>query len=348
MVPRSIIPEPGQTQAAAKQQAYRQRRAAGIVPTGPHAYAAPPPAVPLDPTERQDLAWRHEQLVHACLAGWLLRLRSPHTRRAYRQAWQAWTMWCTVRGESWLEPRRGLGGVWLADQDASGVSGATRRLRMTAVRAAMVELTLEGLAAGGDPFTRCRQPKVPKVSATIPLADDEVHRAMRAATEMGGRYRCLLLLLGVNGLRASEAAQVVKGTVRNSPWGPVATVVRKGGEEMLIPLPALVVEAAGVEGWPLDGWSGRFPGDRVAYMVSKVGELAGLPDLHPHQFRHWHVTVALREGAPLEHVQDSMDHQSPVTTQGYNRQRNRFENHTGALVAKFIEGAPEGKNSSTY
>jgi len=209
---------------------------------------------------------------------------------------------------------------------------------MTAVRAAMVELTLEGLSAGGDPFARCRAPKVPKVSSTIPLCDDEVHRALDAATRLGGRYRTLILLLGVDGLRASEAGQVVKGTVRRSPWGPVAQVVRKGGELGIVPLPAVVVEAAAVDGWPLDGWSGSNPARRVSYMVEKVGVAAGLPGLHPHQFRHWHVTVALREGAKIEHVQDTMGHASPETTQRYNRARNVIENHTGALVARVMAG----------
>jgi len=328
-----FVPEPGQSYAGARQQDYRRRKAAGEVGRVPVAFVPPPPAVPLDDDERWSIVHRHSELVHACLAGWLLSLQSPHTRRAYRQAWQAWCRWCQDNGESWLEPRRGLGGVWLASQEAAGVSAATRKLRMSAVRAAMVELTLEGLSVGGDPFQRCRTPKVPKQSATIPLCDDEVHRALEAATVLGGRFRTLILLLGVDGLRASEAGQVVKGTVRRSPWGPVAQVVRKGGEVGLVPLPPVVVEAAELDGWPLEGWSGRNIGGRVAYMVKVVGDAAGLPGLHPHQFRHWHVTVALREGAPLERVQDSMDHASPVTTQAYNRARNVVENHTGFLVA---------------
>jgi integrase/recombinase XerD len=334
-----IIPEPGQTYAGARQQDYRRRKALGEVGEVPVNFRAPAaPVVELEPERRRQLADRQAELVHQCLASWLIKQRSPHTRRAYMQGWQAWCRWCIGVGESWLEPRHGLGAVWLAEQEAGGVSAATRRLRMAAVRGAIAELAVEGLSVGGDPFARCRQPKVPSVSATVPLLDDEVHRALEAAGGLGGRYRTLVLLLSVAALRSSEAAQVLSSSVRQSPWGLVCPVSLKGGDQVLVPLPPVLVEAAAVEGWPLDGWVGRHPAHRVAHMVRTVGAEAGIVGLHPHRFRHWHVTKALELGAELHHVQDSVNHASPVTTQRYNRQRNVLEHHTAFLIAEHVAG----------
>ena len=332
------VREPGQTEAGARQQEYRRRKAAGEVIAKPlPQFCEPPPVVPLTDGERGELIDRHSEQVQTTLVAWLIRQPTQNTRVTYRAAWQAWCKWCVDHGENWFEPRAGLGAAWLADMERAGLSGSTRRLRMVAVRGAIFELMLEGLSVGGDPFARCRQPKVDDVSATVPLTDDEVHGALATATVLGGRYRTLLLLLGVVGLRASEAAQVVECTVRESPWGPVASVLSKGGGHKLVPLPPLVVEAAAVDGWPLEGYVGGRPRDRVAYMVRRVGERAGVR-LHPHQFRHWHATVALREGVPLERVQDSMGHSDPATTQRYNRARVVIEGHSAFTVQRFVEG----------
>lgn len=324
------------SKSAEEQADYRRRAAAGQVGAVPVAFRMPPPVAPLSPEVEVELVDRTARLVHAALEAWLLQQSSKNTRDTYRRAWQAWCAWCVDHGESWLDPRHGVGAAWLADMEAAGVAAATRRLRMVAVRSAMRELTFEALSVAGDPFVRCRHPKVPDVSTTVPLSDDDVHRALAAATRLGGRHRTLVLLLAVCGLRASEAAQVVEGTVRESPWGMLATVQRKGGVQALVPLPPVIVEAAGVDGWPLDGWSGQRARDRITYLLRQVSEAAGV-GLHPHQFRHWHATVALREGVALERVQDSLGHADPVTTQRYNRARNVVENHSAFTVLKFVE-----------
>lgn len=322
--------------AAERQRAYRQRVKNGE-PIGPLlAPVVLPPIIELTPVERSELVAESVRLAHATLAGWLLNLPNKNTRATYRAAWQAWCAWCEEVGESWIEPRRQSGGAWLAYMQAQGLSAATRRVRAVAVRGALLELGLEGLRMGADPFQRVKLPKVDDVSSTVPLTDDEMARCMDAATALGGRYRTLVLLLGVVGLRATEAAQVMSGTVRDSPWGLVADIERKGGLRGLVPVPDVVAEAAAIDGWPLEGASSRRPRDRVTYMVKLIGERAGVAGLHPHQFRHWHVTKALASGVALERVQDSMNHASPVTTQRYNRARVVIEGHSAFTVARYV------------
>ena len=143
-----------------------------------------------DSGQRGELIDRHSEQVQTTLVAWLIRQPTQNTRVTYRAAWQAWCRWCVEHGENWFEPRAGLGAVWLADMERAGLSGSTRRLRMVAVRGAIFELMLEGLSVGGDPFARCRQPKVDDVSATVPLTDLLMMRGARDEAE--SRLRALL------------------------------------------------------------------------------------------------------------------------------------------------------------
>lgn len=303
----------------------------------PAAWTYPEPSAPLTVEERHERYTRQAELMHQALAAWLGRQRSKNTALTYRRAWQAWCAWCVANGECWFEPRRNVGIVWVDEMKAAGLADGTILVRMTAVRQGILELACEGLSAGGDPFGRMKSPKGQRNSTTVPLADDEVHRALAAAGRLGGQYLTLMLLLSGVGLRASEAAQIVEGTVRDSPWGPVAAVVRKGGHEELVPVPAACVEAAAIDGWPLDGWLGVHERHRVATMVRMVGREAGVPGLHPHQFRHWHVTTALAAGVPLDIVQQSVDHQDPKTTMRYNRVKDLLVRHSAHTVMARVQ-----------
>lgn len=318
---------------AAAQAAYRERKAAGLVV--PRRDPLLERAVtPLDDDERHDLEVRMMDVVQSTLAAWFLGQRSKNTAATYRRAWQAWVEWCTEVGESWLEPRRGVGAVWVAAMERDGLAAATIRLRMAAVRSGLLELSLEGVRMGPDPFLRVRAPRVADVSTTIPLTDDQVRRAIDAAQALGGQHLCTVLALAVMGLRASEVAQLSASTVKPSPWGPVADIVGKGSKAALVPVPEVVLAASRIAGWPCDGQARNRR--RIAYLVSTVGEAAGFP-LHAHQFRHWHATVALREGVPIERVQDSLRHESPTTTQRYNRARVVVEGHSAFTVAGLLE-----------
>ena len=334
-----------------EQQAdYRRRKAAGLVEAkrDPLLERA---VVPLTDDERHELEVRAMDVVQATLAAWLLGQRSRNTAVTYRRAWQAWVDWCTVNDESWLEPRRGVGAVWVASMNAERLSPATVRLRMAAVRSGLLELSLEGMRMGADPFLRVKAPRVADVSSTIPLSDDQVHRAVEAARALGGHQLTTVLALAVMGLRASEVAQLSVHTVKPSPWGMVADIVGKGQKAALVPVPEVVLAAARIAGWPCDEGNAANR-RRVTYMVAQVSEAVGFK-VHPHQFRHWHATVALREGVPIERVQDSLRHESPTTTQRYNRARVVVEGHSAFTIAEVLgrpaactgvypSGVPEG------
>lgn len=48
--------------------------------------------------------------------------------------------------------------------------------------------------------------------------------------------------------------------------------------------------------------------------TKKIGEMIGVPDLHPHDFRHSGSSILFNKGMPLEDVQELLNHRSPETT----------------------------------
>ncbi len=95
-------------------------------------------------------------------------------------------------------------------------------------------------------------------------------------------------------------------------------------------------------------------GGRVSRMdlysvVRRVAATAG-PALegvrvHPHALRHAYVTIALEQGAPIQHVQADVGHASIATTQHYDRGRRTRASTAADVVAAAI--AVNEANKST-
>jgi len=52
-------------------------------------------------------------------------------------------------------------------------------------------------------------------------------------------------------------------------------------------------------------------------IISRIGRLAGIDDLHPHVLRHSCATMLLRCGMPLEYVREVLGHANLRTTELY-------------------------------
>lgn len=320
--------------SAEAQRAYRARVAAGeqtreqVPPRDPL-----PPVVVLAPNERAELESQWDVHYRRTISAWLIRQRSAHTRKAYQRAWNRWLSWCRDHDIDPIEPEHGAGGVFISDLRTKGYSEASLTQWRVAIRQGLLELSAAGLRSGGDPFARVAPFPPPGVSTVIPLRDEDVAAMVRAARELGPQHLTAVLMLAVMGVRAFEAGQVGSKTVKRSPWGWVAEITGKGGKRALVPVPEVVRQAALEAGcWPIDGRKGSGY-ERIRYLVDQVAEHAGL-HVSCHQFRHWHATTALREGVPLERVQDSLRHADPATTQRYNRARVVVEGHSAFVIEK--------------
>lgn len=319
--------------SAERMRAHRERikNDPSYVPRPPRGAAARPlPEVrPLTDDQRAEIESRWATDYRRTMASYFLGLRSSNTREAYQRAWAKWIAWCESVGADGIEPDQGTGAVWVAAMREAGYSAASIRQWRAAITVILAELSFAGLRHGGDPFIRV--PPIRQPESNVLVTTEDVEALVEAATAIGGQCRTAVLLLAVCGLRASEAGQVTADTVARTPFGMAASIIGKGQKRAIVPLPAIVLEAAAIEGWPMEGRKSE-PRERIRYLVGKAATAAGV-DLHAHSLRHWHATAALEAGVPLERVQDSLRHADPKTTQHYNRLRHQQKNHSAHVVA---------------
>ncbi len=115
-----------------------------------------------------------------------------------------------------------------------------------------------------------------------------------------------------------DAAPAVRG--RTTAGGSPMIATRDGTRVSRIDLYNLLRRVAAAAGPALDGVA-----DRV----------------HPHALRHAYVTIALEQGARIQHVQADVGHASIATTQHYDRGRRTRASTAADLVADAIGPAAE-------
>ena len=185
---------------------------------------------------------------------------------------------------------------------------------------------------------------------TTPWADrGELRKLLLAARDANPRDFLLVSLLGLNGLRVSEAIGANVPDLGSSGGHRTLRVTRKGRKRGIVPLAPIVCQsideflAGRLEGPllprlhssgaildPLAGISRQAAYERV----QRLADLAGVnPALSPHSLRRSFVTLALQDGVPLHQVQLAVGHSSPTTTMIYFKDAgNLDENPTFALA----------------
>ncbi len=86
-----------------------------------------------------------------------------------------------------------------------------------------------------------------------------------------------------------------------------------------------------------------YKGDRLSYhgvyfAVEKIGELAGIEDLHPHQFRHTYATELLLLGVDPSHARKLTGHQSEKAFRRYT-----LRSEQEAAIAAYYRAIGEDK-----
>lgn len=193
---------------------------------------------------------------------------------------------------------------------------------------------------------------------STPWADrGELRRLLEVARDVHIRDYLLVQLLGLNGLRVSEAVGANVPDLGNFGGHRTLRILRKGSKVGIVPLAPIVCETvdeflagravgpllprlhrSGVVLDPLASISRQTAYERVKFLA----DFAGVnPALSPHSLRRTFVTEALRDGAPLHQVQLAAGHASPVTTMIYFKDvENLDENPTFELARSIarVEG----------
>ena len=177
------------------------------------------------------------------------------------------------------------------------------------------------------PRRKARLPRVPRW--------DTVERLLTECTDL--REKALVALMCYGGLRRAEIVSLDVGDV--APGLGLRRVQGKGGVEAAVPLPevaqriladylaskqaAVATDPLFVSRFKTKGGrvaEGRMKGHRVWKITKAIGARAGVPELHPHAFRHsCGVELLRRSGGNLRAVQEHLRHADIQTTTIYTR-----------------------------
>ena len=166
-----------------------------------------------------------------------------------------------------------------------------------------------------------------------------------AAERVDHAHAALAVLLGLNGLRVSEACSTDIENLGFERGHRTLRIIGKGDKPAVIPLvprTARTIDLAIGErttGPILLRRDGERLDRRTAHRwVRSVAKRAGLGLVHPHMLRAAFIMCALDAGVPLREVQVAARHADPRTTTVYDHRRQNLDKHAAYVVVAFVAG----------
>jgi len=274
---------------------------------------------------------------------------SGRTHRLYAFQLREWFSWCEGHG---LDPLAGVQRahveLYIRGLGERGLMDSSVVTMMHGVRGFFRFAHIDGLVPA-DPAVYARLPKVHRdESRTQGLDRLELIRFLQVSQTITVHHGALAFLLGINALRASEAAAVrVEDYAETLRGHRVLRLVGKGNKPATMPVtvPVLrVLEACRgdrAEGPLILRPQSGNPIDRrdVYRMVARISKAAGIPrHISPHSLRHAAITNALDAGVPLRDAQILARHADPRTTEHYDRARGNLDRHGVHFLTAYVAG----------
>lgn len=274
---------------------------------------------------------------------------SGRTHRLYDYQLRRWFTWCDNNG---LDPLLGIQRahveLYIHQLGETGLMDSSIVTMMHGVRGFFRFAHIDGLIAA-DPAIYARLPKIQHdESRTQGLDRLELIRFLQVSQTLTVHHGALAFLLGINALRASEAAAVRIEDYADTLRGHrVLRLIGKGNKPATMPItiPVLrVLEAC--RGQRSEGplvlrpTTGN-PIDRrdVYRMVVRIAKIADIPrHISPHSLRHAAITNALDAGVPLRDAQILARHADPRTTEHYDRARGNLDRHGVHFLTAYVAG----------
>lgn len=274
---------------------------------------------------------------------------SGTTRSGYTIDLRNYWAWCEQNGLHVFDARRPHIELYVRHLEDRGYARSTIGRRLSTVCSFYKWCTDEELL-GRNPAANVRRPKISSDSTTLGLDRQELGQFLVEAGLAGGRDHALACLLGLNGLRVSEACNADIENLAYERGHRTLLVDRKGGKRALIPLAPRTARALDLaigernNGPILLGGHGRLDRFEAYRIVRRLARKAGIAHrVHPHCLRHAFITAALDAGVPLRDVQEAASHSDPRTTSRYDRHRVSLDRHAAYTVAAFVAGATNGR-----
>lgn len=270
------------------------------------------------------------------------------TRKVYANVLKTYTGWAAINGFDPMTVRRfhiDLFVRWLEDQNYA------RNTRAKYVSGVCLFYTFaheEGFL-DDDPGRRVTRPKWDQESSAIGITHLQFEALLHAADESSNRYDyALISMLGLLGLRRSEASNAQIEDLGISRGHRVVRVVGKGEKPAVIPLPPAVQRAVdrAVEGRDsgfilLNTCGRQTDGRSMTLRLRELVRIGGIKieRIYPHLLRHAYCSTMLDAGVDIRDVQIAMRHADPRTTTRYDRARDNLDRHGNYRLAAFMAGA---------
>jgi integrase/recombinase XerC len=214
---------------------------------------------------------------------------------------------------------------WVKDR---GVTTGTQHRRQREVKAFFSWCRRMGYVPE-NPFLRV--PMVRREQKVVqPFSKDDINRLLAVvdpSTHVGCRMRAMIYFLLDTGVRSSELVsirlddvffdqnriRVLQGKGKKQRWTAISDAA----------LDALVAYLDRYRGWPegplFRSVQGRaMRSHHLNVLFSRLAEVAGLRQVHPHRFRHTFATWAIRASARELDVQYLLGHSSPMMVRRYS------------------------------
>ena len=294
-----------------------------------------------------DLAapWRQADPTQMAALSFLARYRGD-TLRAYTQDLRIFLGWCAERDVEPLQALRPHLELYLRWMEQRGLAPATIGRRFTTVAGFFRYAVIDG-HCDKDPSLAVTRPRVPwegqRRTVLHPL---EYAALLTAARRDGPNSHALVALLGMIGLRVSEATRIDVTDLRSQAGYELLTIMGKGAKPALIPLPVPVLRAVrdatdGRSAGPLlrNRHGERLSPAAAATRLRRLARTAGLSQqLSPHTLRRTFCTAGLISGVPLRDMQYAMRHADSRTTLRYDMARANLDRHAAHAVAAYLAG----------
>jgi integrase/recombinase XerD len=287
---------------------------------------------------------------------------SPNSRKLYERELKRFLGWTQCRWSELQSRHLGLYKAYLMELEvATGKKLSKNSLNsaLTALKSFFrwlcqfhPELCLKNPTEG----VKFERVPLPPAQNLTPEEMERVWSAIAQRTETRLRDLALVQLLSHN-LRAGE---VVSANVGSFDGRLVTITQTKNKKPRIVPLSAegqqtvqdylaarrergeIVLPESPLILSHHAGWVGdRLSYHGIYFAVERIGELAGLPELHPHQFRHTGATELLRMGMDPVHVRLLIGHESERSTRRYTLAVDQE-----AAIAAFYRLKAEGKTEA--
>ena len=266
------------------------------------------------------------------------------TLETYRYDLRTFFQWCSDVDLDVLEAKRAHIELWRTTMEERGLAASTIDRRLSTICGFYRFAHIDGRISS-NPAQYARRPKVfPNEGRGLDRG--ELGTFLFTAERYDAAHAALAALLGLNGLRVSEACATNAEDLAFERGHRTLRIVGKGNKPAVIPLVPRVARtidlALGERSEGPDLATTRRPTPRPAHRTSlgpldrQASRLGHRPPAYaPCRLHHG---GARRAEFPSANVQLAARHADPRTTTIYDRRRENFDRHAAYVVVAFVAG----------